>query len=311
MQPGARAARLSFWSPFAGAALFILAVTAGATKADGRPILMFAVVAISTLIFAGGLGLGIAGLRRMKVEGRPGLLARSLTGVALDGVLLALMLWLTGFLILDAQQAARAAASQAELEARQLTAQVGGGPALEKALLESANQNFALAFQALQKRYDSTWAALTNPPVLDMAAVKSQADLQARAGAVRRLIKAGQDLQKFTENMPDLYRQELQRHKLSPEAQAAGLQTFVGAIAALHPTIVAARRAEVREGEALLRVLLLLDRAWGRWEYRPATRDLSFKDAKLADDYSVAYQEFSALSGEARSLREQLRTRNP
>ena len=103
---GVRAAQLSFWSPFAGASVFILAVAAGATKAAGHPILMFAVVGISTLIYAGGLVLGMAGLRRMKVEGRQGILGRALPGVALDGGLLALMLWLTGFLIHDARERA-------------------------------------------------------------------------------------------------------------------------------------------------------------------------------------------------------------
>ena len=68
---------------------------------------MFVTVGISTLIFAGGLGLGVAGLRRMAAEGRQGILAHALAGVALDGVLLALMLWLTGFLIVDARRTGR------------------------------------------------------------------------------------------------------------------------------------------------------------------------------------------------------------
>lgn len=311
LQAGSRAARLSFWSPFAGVLVLVLAVTAGATKADGHPILMFVAVGISTLMYAGGLVLGTAGLRRMKVEGRQGILARALTGVALDGVLLGLMLWLTGFLIYDAQRAAGKTDREAALEAQQLTASVGGGAPLEKALVERANQNFALTLQELQKRVDSAWAALTNPPVLDMAPVRSQGELRARAEAVRRLIKAGNSLREFTENMPDVYHLELRRHKLSPEARAAGLQQFVGAIAAVNPTLVAVRRAEVRKGEALLRVVLLLDDTWGHWEYRPATRDLYFKDPKQADDYNLAYQEFNELSDQARSLQEQLRTRNP
>jgi hypothetical protein len=306
-----KAAKVCFWSPFAGAAVFIVAVAAGATKAAGHPILMFAVVGISTLIYAGGVAAGIAGLRRMKAEGRQGILARALIGVALNGVLLGLMLWLTGFLICDALRTARERERAAELEAQQLTARVGGGAALEKALVESANQNFALALQALQKNYDSAWAALTNPPVLDMALVKSQGDLRLRAEAVRRSIRAGRDLEEFTGKMPEIYQRELLRHKLSPAAREAGLQKFVDAIAAVSPTLTALRGAEVRQGEALLRVIRLLEETWGRWEYRPATRDLHFKEASQADDYNLAYQEFNEISDEAQSLREQLRTRNP
>ena len=284
--------------------MFILAVAAGATKAAGHPVLMFAVVGISTLIYAGGLALGIAALRRMKAEGRRGILAQALTGVALDGALLALMLWLTGFLIFDARRAARERENAAELEARQLTASVGGGAALEKALEAKASQNFAAALRALQQRYDSAWAALTNPPVLDMALVKGRGDLQARAEAVRRLIKAAKNLREFAENMPEIYRQELQRHKLSPEAREAELRQFMGDMAAVNPTIIALRRAEARQGEALLRVVLLLEKTWGQWEYRPATRDLSFRDPEQADDYSLAYQEFNAISRGSAELEE-------
>jgi len=291
--------------------VFILAVTAGATKAAGHPVLMFATAGISLLIFASGLVLGMAALRRMKVEGRRDILARALTGVALDGVLLAMMLWLTGFLIIDARRAAREREQAVELEAQQLTARVGGGAALEKALEAKASQNFAAALRGLQKRYDSAWAALTNPPVLDMALVKSRGDLQTRAEAVRRLINAAQNLRQFAENTPEIYRQELGKHKLSPEAREAELQQFMGAMAVVNPTIIALRRAEARQADGLLRVVLALDETWGHWEYRPATRDLSFKEPEQADNYGVAYQEFKAASGEAESLKKQLKVRNP
>ena len=263
---GVRAAQWSFWSPFAGAAVFIVAVTAGATEAAGHPILMFAVVGISTVIYAGGVAAGIAGLRRMKEEGRRGILARALSGLALNGVSLGLMLWLTGFLIHDAQRAAGEREHAAELEAQQWTARVGGGAALEKALVGRASQNFALALRELQKKYDSAWAALTNPPVLDMALVKSREELRTRAEAVDRLIKAGRDLQEFTKNMPEIYQRELRKHKLSPAARAADLQQFVDAIAAVNPTLIALRDAEVRQAEALWRVVRLLGETWGRWE---------------------------------------------
>ena len=308
---GARAAQCCFWSPFAGASALILAVAAGATKAAGHPILMFATVGISTLIFAGGLALGTAGLRRMKEEGRQGILSHALAGMALDAVLLAMMLWLTGFLIVDARRTAAKREAAAELEARQLTASVGGGAALEKALKAAASQNYAAILRVLQKRYDSASAALANPPVLDLALVKSRVELQGRAEAVRRLITAAKDLQEFAENTPEIYRQELQRHKLSPQAREAEWQQFMADMAVVNPTIIALRRAEVRQGAALLRVVLALDETWGRWEYRPATQDLSFKDPEEADNYAAAYQEFRATSGEAQSLKNQLKPRIP
>jgi len=307
---GARAARLSFWSPFAGAALFILAVWAGATQAAGHPILMYAVIGITTLVLAGGLALGIAALRRMKAEGRRGILSRALSGVALNGVLLGLMLWLTGYLIYDAQRKARAMENAAELEAREWTARVGGGAALEKALANNASQNFAAALRQLQGRYDAAWAALTNPPVLEMAGVQSRAELQAREEKVRRLIQAAKDLGKAARNTRDIYEQELRTHKLSPEAREAELEQFMAEIAPVNPSIIALRRAELREGESLLRVLRLFEQNWGRWEYRPATGDILFKKPELADDYNVAHEEFDEVSREAQNLKRQLRSGN-
>jgi hypothetical protein len=307
---GSLAGKLSFWAPFAGVSIFILSVAAGATKSAGHPVLMFVVVGISDFIFAAGLVVGIAGLRRMKMEGPRGILGRALSGVVLNGLLLGFMVWLTCFLIRDAQRTAAERERQANLEAQQLMARVGGGEALEKAIMESANENFTLDFQGLQKKCDSVWAAVTNPPILDMERVKTQADLRARAETVRRWISACQDLREFTEQMPEIYRRELLRHKLPPEARAAGLQKFVDALAAVNPTLVALRRAQVRQGESLLRVVQLLNQTWGHWEYRSATHDLSFKDAKMSDDYNLAYKEFDEISGEARSLQEQIKNRN-
>ena len=161
-----------------------------------------------------------------------------------------------------------------------------------------------------RQRYDAAWAPLTNPPVLEMAPVKSQGELQARAEAVRRLISAAKDLEEFAKNTPEIYRQELRKHKLSPEAREAEWQQFMGTLDAVNPTIIALRRAQVRQGEALLRVVQALDESWGHWQYRPATRDLGFTDAKQADAYNLAYQEFNEISGQAQGLKAQLRTRN-
>ena len=303
-----RDARLSFWFPFAGASLFILSAAGGATKAAGRPILMYTLVGITTLIFAGGLVFGVAALRRMKAQGGPGDPARAVCGVALNGVLIGLMLWLAGFLVYDARRTQRAMEAAMELEARQWTAKVGGGAALEKALADVASQNFGLQLRWLQGSYDDAWAALTNPPVLEMAQVKSRADLRAREQKVGRLIQAAKQLQEFAENMPDYYRRELATHKLSPEARETEKRQSMSALAAVSPTTSALRRAEVREAESLLRVVRLFEVNWGLWEYNPATHEVVFKKPGLADDYTIAHQEFDGVSTEAQNLKRQLRT---
>jgi hypothetical protein len=220
------------------------------------------------------------------------------------------MLWLACSLVSDARRAARERDTAAELEARQLTAIVGGGAALEKALAANASQNFAAALRALQKRYDAAWAPLTNPPVLEMALVKSQGELQARAKAVRHLISAAKDLLEFAKNTPEIYRQELRKHQLSPAAREAEWQQFMGTLDAVNPTIIALRQTQVRQAEALLRVVQALNESWGHWQYRPATRDLGFTDDRQAEAYKLAYQEFHDISEQAQAFQSQLRTRN-
>ena len=226
-------------------------------------------------------------------------------------VLLALAAVAAGVIIYNAGQAARDRQRAAEQEAQELTASVGGGAALESELLGRAGRNFTLALRDSQSRYDSAWGALTNPPVLDMALIRSRADLRARAEAVRRLLNAAKDLRDFAENTPEIYRQELQRHKLAPSAREAELQKFAGDIAVVNPTIIAMRRTQVRGAEALLRVVLRLEASWGRWEYLPATRELRFQDAQQAEDYNLACQEYGVLSEKARSLQELLRAGKP
>jgi len=227
------------------------------------------------------------------------------------GVLLCLALGAAGWKTYSAFSAARERDRAAEVEALALTATVGGGAALDQALLGRVRTNFTLALLDSQQQYDLAAAALTNPPVLDMALVKNRADLQARAEAVRRLIKAARDMREFAENTPEIYRRELEKHKLPPQAREADLKRFAAEIAAVNPTIIALRRAQVRRAEALLRLVLLLDGAWGRWDYRPAQQDLSFKQAKDMDAYNMTYEEFNALSKEAQSLKDQLKTRTP
>lgn len=309
--PAAGLARWSFWSPFAGASIFILAVSAGATKAAGHPALMFAVVGFCDFIFAAGLLLGLAALCRPKGEGRRGSLAYAVSGALLNTLLLGFMLWLTGFLMLESRRAARLWEDAADQEARQVAAVVGDGPALEKALEAAASRNFAAALRARQKDYDSAWSALTNPPVLDMTLVKNSADLQARAKAARRLIDTASDLLDFAQTTPDLYRRELQRHKLSPQAREAEWQQFMGQLSAVNPSIIALRRAQVRQGEALLRLLRLLDDNWGNWEYQPAARTFHFQNTKLTADYSLAFKEFETFSDDVRDRIQQLKSRNP
>ncbi len=153
-------------------------------------------------------------------------------------------------------------------------------------------------------------AALTNPPVLDVALVKSREELQMREEVIREYIAASKDLRDFCDNATETYRQELLNHKLTPETREAALKKFVQKVQGKNPTIVALRKADVRRGEAMLNVLTFLEANWGQWSTRPETDRLRFKETKLSDGYKQANQELKDVSAEIVRLQAQAKKLN-
>src|SRR5207249_4786361 len=119
--------------------------------------------------------------------------------------------------------------------------------------------------------------ALTNPPVLDMTLVKSKEALQAREEIIEDYITASKDLQDFANNVFDVYREELLKHKLTPAAREASLEKFYQSLRGINPTIEAVRAADVRRGKAMLKVARILKENWGKWEFKPQTEVLEFQ----------------------------------
>jgi len=148
---------------------------------------------------------------------------------------------------------------------------------------------------------------LTNPPVLDMAPVKSREELQAREELISEFITASEDLRDFCANAPDTYRRELLRHKLTPEARDASLKQFVQRVQIMNPTILALRKADVRRGEAMLKLVTFLEANWGQWNHDPAINKLRFQESKLADDYNRANHELEIISTETMRLQAETR----
>ena len=254
---------------------------------------------------------GIAGLRRMKREGRQGILARALIGVALNGVLLGLMVWLAGFLIYDAQRAARERERAADLEAQQLTAHVGGGAALEKALVERTGQNFALALRELQKNYDSAWAALTNPPGPGHGSGEEP-------GRIARARGGGAPLDQGRPGLAGIHRQ----HAGVLPAGIAPAQAVAGGAGSGPAKVCRGPRRRqshphrpARRGGAPGRGRFAGGPAAGRdlgpLGIRPATRHSISRKPAGRTTTTLPGRNSIELSGQAQSLQEQLPTRNP
>ena len=143
-------------------------------------------------------------------------------------------------------------------------------------LLQAVSKEFGLRTKELAKKYESSWAALTNPPVLDMASVKSREELLVREEKVGQFIADSKALLEIADHGTELYEQELLKHDLPRRLREASVKGFAQSFSnSTSPTLLAMRHADVRRGEAILKVVNLLDGTWGQWEYIPPARELS------------------------------------
>jgi hypothetical protein len=296
---GKRTAKLTLWSPFAG--IFLLALFAGifGNRDDFGPTSMIAVYGFSSLFFAGGLGLGIRALRRMKIEGRNGIFGRALTGMVLDGLLLCLTLYLMGFFIYVLDLKAKVKNQEAS-QAQNLKEMI--------ALRDAATADFGLKVKEWGQKYQSASATLMKAKVLNMASVKSREDLKDREEMVGEFVAASKKMQELAERGTELYERELQKRNLTRRFREASVKAFAKtfSIKANSKHNLASRQAEVRLGEVMLKVLTFLDEAWGQWTYLSTTQQLEFKNDTTKDEYSAAAKELKQAVEESNKLNQQI-----
>jgi hypothetical protein len=306
-----RAAKLALWLPFVGLFILIVFGTNIGELIGGPHLVMWSInAAVCWLVWIAGLALGIMALRRRKTEGRKGVSGRAFVGISLNALFLGLTIWVAVRVAIMQVKITGWRDKTATDEAAAARAKVGDGEALQKQLAAYADRAFVANVYELQKKYQMAGALLTNPPVLNVAPVKSREELQAREEVVREYIAASKDLRDFCDNSTEAYRQELLNHKLTPETREAALKTFVQKVQGKNPPIAALRKADVRRGEAMLKLLTLLEANWGKWEYSPKTDRLQFKETKLSDDYKHAYQELQDVSAEIVRLQAQAKKLN-
>jgi hypothetical protein len=291
---GRRMAKLTLWSPFVG--LFLMCLL-GYIVGKGDDVSLrrgIAIDASSSLFFAGGLVLGIKALRRMKIEGRKGIMGRTLTGMVLNGLLLCVLVCLTGFSIYVSA-----------LLAKQREKEASDNKTYEDAM-KGLNLGFGLEVKKIQTQYESSWALLTNPSVLDMAAVQNREELKVREKKVATFVAACNAILEFSENSTEVYRQALLKQAFPPKAQERMLKEFRKSISGKNPQIIVLRQVDVRRAEALLKAVTFLDTTWGRWDYVPATKQLRFKRTAEAEEYNTDLREFSVATDEVLRLKAQM-----
>jgi hypothetical protein len=299
------------WSPFAGLFVLVLFLAGiGSSGGDRGPHLVSGaiVIVVCWLFWVVGVILGILALCRCRGDGRKGVFGRAVIGMTLNGLFLGLTIWGVAMGLGMWTKVKHQVHENADAEADKARARVGGGAALQKELAAYADRAFGAQVLEVQKKYQASAVALTNPPVLDMAGLKGKEELQARVEAIREFIAASKELQDFCENALDTYRDELSKHKLTPETRDALLNKFVQKVQPVNRVIIALRKADVRRGEAMLKLATFLETNWGKWEYDSEKDRLRFQETKLSDDYSRANQELEKINAE--TLRLQAEAKN-
>lgn len=308
---GTRAGRLALWSPFVGLlALLILMPAVGVGyQGELRP-MAGVVAAISCSIWLAGLVLAILLLRRTKRHGRRGVFGRALVGLGFDVLFLGAVA-VVAKLDWDVRQMRD---QGAEAEAERAAARYGTGERLQTQLALFAAQGFNAELGEVQRSYQRASAALTNPPVLGMATVRAKEALVVREEVIADFIQASQQLRDFCANAPEVYGDELLKHKLTRENRKKSLEQFTESIRRLNPTIIALRDADVRRGKAMLKIVRFERANWGKWQYRPESDELQFTEQRLAQQYRNLTHELAGLTAEAEGLqakvKELTRTRN-
>jgi hypothetical protein len=280
------AGKLVLWSPFAG--LFILIVfvaTVGEQNAEAHPVFEAIIVTVCWLIWSSGLVLGIVALCRRKTEGRAGVSGRAFFGLTFNALLLGVTIW-------GAATATKTNGHNAKV----------AGESLQKGLAAHASHVFVANALALKKKYEADGAALTNPPVLDMSSVKSREDLQAREQVIREYIASSKNMRDFNANAEETYRQELLAQKVAPETLDENLKMFHQEVKDTDLTSTALREADVQLGEAMLKLIVLLETNWGKWQYSSEENRLRFGETNLASNYSRLSRDLKVVSIEMQQL---------
>jgi hypothetical protein len=286
-------AKLTLWSPFVGIFLLGLLGEVVGNRSDLGSQSMIAVCGFCALFFASGIALGIKALRAMKVEGRKGIFGRALTGMVLNGLLLGVTLCLIGFGIHVLEFMAKVKRQEAD----------GTQKAQEMAALrDKVTTEFGLKSKEMAAKYRSSGEALMNHRVLDMSSVKSRDELNMREKMVDDFIAACKALQDLAEHGPALYEQELLKSDLPARVRQASVKIYAKSFYQSGPGNRARRRAEVRLGKAMLKVITILDREWGQWEYQTATGKGEFKDESKATEYHSATLAVSQASEQLKAL---------
>ena len=266
--------------------------------------------------------------------GREGILRRSLSGLVLSAVLLAI--WGMGFVhgFQTAMQKRRAANPIIEAVTEQQDhlkkefAQKGAiGPDDNKdvvkkmrAIVDSASHDltgddvlvakagsvYLDKLQALHANYTAAAQALKSQAVLSMSGVSQREQLAGKKETVDKFMSANEKLMAFFTKAEDILRGEMVRLKLPPAKIESELKNYRRTAGDQNFLILKIRMTDQQIGTAMLGMLDALDANWGNWKYSPEKKNVIFQNTSVVAKYNEFFRNMKAASAEQAQLQAQL-----
>jgi hypothetical protein len=285
--PARRAARLCFVLTFVGWVLGATVISFVDESAEGRPRIGYAFLLVPASLWIAAIVYGVKVRRQMRPDTQRAALLRLLAMAAMvvNGIFAFFAAITAGAAVVVLMMWHNLDENIANGEYQQQKAKLGDGASLDGKLAESAQHVFSRRRGEILKEWTDSIMIMTNPVVLDVRSVTSQAELQARQQTTREFIETCRKVRTFFEQSSDLFQAELQRHKMSEAKRQAEYQNFQKTWGAVNAKNIELTTAQVQKGEITLKALRLLDASWGRWQYVKQSNQLTFADANNLAEY--------------------------
>jgi hypothetical protein len=324
------AAKLGIYAPIIAIALNgAVAAQSSLSSANGSGVVFAKLIVslLSTACIAAGAVFAIIALCNTSRLGKEGLLGRGITGLALNGILLAILAsaFVHGF-TQGFTRAVHARETRRELREanNDLRSSLRNSFDAEKGItnvdfkrvddlrgkLDRAASNLgpedarvakvASAYlgevQVASRALENALTRLKEAQVLQFSGVTTKEELRNRRDVVQRYAAANDRVRAVVTNSPTFFRTELQRLGASPESIEKSTREMEQATREQNRLVLAIRNADTRMMTGMTGVLDLLENNWGRW--KSDSELVTFEDTALARKYNALIQEIQA-AGEA------------
>lgn len=191
-------------------------------------------------------------------------------------------------------------------EAASIRAKFGEGQAYDVEMAKRIGKRFQWQLNEIRKKYQLAGAALTNPVILDMAGITDVGEIGNRIETIQDFIIASRELRDFSKNSTAIYKYEVSRHVLSETARQEVLKGFLDRTEKLNPTIITMRDAELHKCDAMLKLLKLLEKTWGQWEWDSVKGGVIFDTDAQTKNYAALVAKIEAAETRMNELQDKL-----